>query len=131
PPPTPTPFPYTTLFRSLGDYLEQWLRDDVAGRLAPTTEAIYAYAMRHYLAPALGTVPLARLGAPAIQQSLNAMVGQGLSTATIHQVYRVLNTALTTAVRWGLLTRNPCAYARPPRVEERRPTIWDEEQVRP
>src|SRR5947209_18427558 len=43
----------------LGDYLEQWLRDDVAGRLAPTTEAIYAYAMRHYLAPALATVPLA------------------------------------------------------------------------
>ena len=113
----------------LRDYLDQWLRDDVAGRLAPTTEEIYAYAIRRHLAPSLGHIPIG-LSAPGIQGCLNSMLSRGLSPGTVHQVYRSLNTALNTAVRWGLLLRNPCAHVKPPRVNPRTPTIWDEEQLR-
>jgi len=91
----------------LGDLLETWLRDDVAGRLAPTTETIYTFAVRHYLTPALGAIPCSRLSALAIQGSMNGLLAQGLSPATVHQVYRTLRTALGVAVRWGLLLRNP------------------------
>ena len=48
------------------DYLEQWLRDDVSGRLQPTTVQIYTNAVRRYLVPALSAVPLPRLSAPFI-----------------------------------------------------------------
>ena len=114
----------------VGEFLDQWLREDVAGRLAPTTESIYTYAVRHHLAPFLGHIPISRLSAPSVQGRLNTMLAQGLSPATSHQVYRTLNAALNTAVRWGLLMRNPCTYVKPPRVDSRTPTIWDEEQVR-
>lgn len=114
----------------LKDYLEQWLRDDVAGRLAPTTESIYASAVGRHLVPRLGHVPISRLSAPAIQGHLNTMLADGLSPATVHQVCRSLNTALNTAVAWGLLIRNPCAQVKRPRVDQRTPTIWDEEQLR-
>src|SRR6516225_9658983 len=42
---------------SVGDFLDQWLRDDVA-RLGPKTRHTYAYDVRHYLIPALGIIPL-------------------------------------------------------------------------
>ena len=113
-----------------GDYLERWLRDDVGGRLAPTTEAIYTFAVRRYILPALGHIALSRLSAPAIQGCLNAMLLRGLAGATVHQVSRALNTALNTAVEWGLLARNPCKYVKAPCVDQRAATIWDEEQVR-
>ena len=112
------------------DYFSQWLLDDVAGRLAPTTEAIYAYGIRRHLIPALGHMPLSRLSAPALQSCLNNMLSRGLSAATVHQVYRTAHAALGTAVHWGLLLRNPCAYVKPPHVDRRDATIWDEEQVR-
>ena len=111
------------------DFFDRWLRDGVHGRLAPTTEAIYAYAVRRYLGPRLGLLPIARVTAPAIQSCLGGMLAKGLSPATVHQVYRAANTALRTAVRWGILVRNPCEFVDPPRVDVRPATIWDEEQV--
>jgi len=114
----------------LRDYLTQWLRDDVAGRLAPTTKEIYSYAVRRHLGSSLGHLPISRLSALAIQECLNTMLTRGLSPATVHQVFRSLNAALNAAVRWGLLLRNPCAQVKPPRVGQRIPTIWDEEQLR-
>ena len=112
------------------DFLDRWLTDGIHGRLAPTTEAIYAYAVRRYLGPRLGLLPIARLTAPAIQSCLGGMLAKGLSPATVHQVYRAANTAFRTAVRWGILVRNPCEFVDPPRVDVRPATIWDEEQVR-
>ena len=72
---------------------------------------------------------LARLTPPAIQGYLNAMLGRGLSRSTVHQTYRTLNTALATAMQWGLLLRNPCEYVKPPHGSRRSSAIWDEEQT--
>jgi integrase len=113
------------------EYLEQWLRDDVEGRLEPSTRAIYRYDVRHYLIPRIGDVPLTRLSAQIIQSCLNRMIDEGLSPATVHQVFRVLRTALATAVRWGLLARNACEFVKRPRIGTRATKpIWDEEEAR-
>ena len=112
------------------DFFDRWLRDGVHGRLAPTTEAIYAYAVRRYLGPRLGLLPIARLTAPAIQSCLGGMLAKGLSPATVHQVYRAANTAFRTAVRWGILVRNPCEFVDPPRPRAREMRVLDEEQTR-
>jgi integrase len=139
-----------------GDFLDQWLRDDIEHRVGPKTEATYRYAVTHYLAP-LSEIRLQRLSTPAIQRCLNALLERDVivpkrrhkisrptlesdaitlkgrrkvSAATVHQAYRVLNTALNTAVAWKLLTRNPCDHVKPPTVDQRPATVWDEEQVR-
>ena len=57
------------------------------------------------------------------------MLGRGLSRSTVHQTYRTLNTALATAMQWGLLLRNPCEYVKPPHGSRRSSAIWDEEQT--
>lgn len=56
--------------------------------------------------------------------------GAGLAPKTVRNVHVMLSSALSDAVRWSLLTRNPAADARPPRVRRRSQVIWTTEQLR-
>lgn len=114
----------------VSEYLEQWLQDYVAINLAPTTQAIYQHAVRHHTLPVLGYIPLARLSPQAIQAFIRTKIQDGLSTASVHQIYRVLHKALQQAVRLGLLARNPCEFVDPPPIRRPEMQVLDEEQVR-
>ena len=57
------------------------------------------------------------------------MLKGGLSAATIHDAHQVLHKALTVAVEWSLLSRNPAAIAKPPRVQAREIEIVTIEQA--
>ena len=52
---------------TLGEYLEQWLRDYVATNTAPTTADGYSDIARAHLTPELGRFPLAALQPSHIQ----------------------------------------------------------------
>lgn len=54
----------------------------------------------------------------------------GLAPKTVRNVHVMLRSALSDAVRWNLLARNPAADARPPRVRRREHTIWSTDQLR-
>ena len=113
----------------LGDYLEQWLRD-YAGALSPKSLYDYRVIVHKHLIPALGAVPLAVLSPQAIQGWVTRQLQHGLAPITVATHLRVLKTALNQAVRWGLLSRNPAAMVKPPRVPPPERTVWDEEAVR-
>ncbi len=114
----------------LEQYLENWLRDYVNGRVRETTRAIYTYAVRHYITPDLGIFPLSRLTPMAIEEWLTKLQYRKLSPATVHQAFRVLREALNQAVIWNLLPRSPAATVKAPRVPTKEMRVWDEEQVR-
>lgn len=80
--------------------------------------------------PLLGYIPLARLSPQAIQAFIRTKIQEGLSTATVHQIYRVLHKALQQAVKLGLLARNPCEFVDPPPIRRLEMQVLDEEQVR-
>lgn len=119
----------TTKLR-LGEYLAQWLRDHVAATVSPVTFASYRETVRLHLAPALGHVPLHRLSPHAIQQYCTQKLGEGLSSTTVRYHVMTLHAALTRALKWGLLIRNPCDNVEPPRKQRHEMRVWDEEQVR-
>lgn len=112
------------------EFLKQWLRDYAGTNVALTTQAIYEEVVRVHLTPALGPLPLQRLSPQTIQSLLRAKIDAGLSAATVHKVYRVLREALGHAVKWGLLSRNPCEFVDPPRIRRGDMRVLDEEQVR-
>lgn len=114
----------------LSDFLDQWLRDYAATRVAPTTFQSYQETVRKHLSPALGAMPIARLSAPAIQAYLTGKLKQGLSATTARYHAAILNQALRHAVRWGVLGRNPMDFVDLPRRERKEMRVWDEEQVR-
>jgi integrase len=58
------------------------------------------------------------------------MERDGLSAATRRSVHAVIGRALTDAVKWGMLGRNPCKQADPPALPNSRATAWSAKELR-
>ena len=124
---------------STGEYLERWLQDYAKGACGPVTLRGYEAIIRRHVIPALGHIPLARLGPQAIQRYYSEVLAREVkreggmrpvTTTTVHAHHRLLRTALGHAVRWGHIARNPASMTNPPRPARRKVTVWDSEQVR-
>jgi integrase len=122
---------------TVGNFLvDSWL-PAVAVRLRGNTLAMYRQNIEAHVVPRLGHTPLQRLTAP----SLNAFYAEllasgrkdgkgGLSERTVRIQHVILRRALSDAVRWGLLSRNPAEYADPPRGRSAEAAVWSPPQVR-
>lgn len=122
---------------TVAEYLERWL-EDYANSVAPKTLSTYTSLVRSYVTPALGTLSLAKLTPThlvrffsTLREKPRADGREGLlSPATVHAVYRLLRTALNTAVRWQLLPRNPMDGVEPPRIARKEMRALDVAQAR-
>lgn len=106
---------------TVADFLQGWLQDQVRPNTRPKTASIYETAVRCYITPVLGSIPLTKLQPTDIQHLFAALHKAGRSARTIQLAYRVLHTALGRAIKWGLLWRNPCQAVDPPQWQ--RPEI--------
>ena len=109
-----------------GDYLERWLGDYARTNTAPRTFETYESIVRKHLVPALGSIVISKLRPQHIQnyysRALNARgatTKKLLSNRSVLHHHRVLREALSHAVRWQILTRNPADAVEPPRVERK------------
>jgi integrase len=120
---------------TVGDYLTSWL----AGRraLRPSTRLAYEIHLRKHLEPHLGDIPLALLSLDDIERMYLALAvtrgrdGQLLTAATIRRIHATLMSALTSAVRRGVLERNPAEHVEPPRAIAPRMRVWTADQLAP
>jgi len=105
----------TTVASFVNDWLEKALP---ASPRRPTTQATYAALARTHLTPApFGALPLDRLRPSDIEALLLAKRDAGLAEWTVRAVYTVVRQALDTAVRDGLIRRNPAAAVKRPTVK--------------
>jgi integrase len=113
---------------------DRWL-PAVAVRLRGNTLAMYRQNIEAHIVPRLGHIPLQRLTPP----DLNALYAQlvaagrrdgngGLSERTVRIQHVIRRRALSDAVRWGLLARNPVQYADPPRGRSAEAPVWSPQQ---
>ena len=116
---------------TLAQFLERWL-DYIKPQVAPRTHERYGEIVRTYLTPVLGTTLLTKLQAVAIGTAYAGMLSSGrrkgsggLSPRSVHHCHRILSQALQQAVRWRMLSRNPCDDVDPPRVERQTLNVWD------
>lgn len=112
-----------------GEFAQRWL-DAVAPRLSPKTAEEYTRMLRRYLLPAFGHLPLSRISPAAIEQWVGAQLASGASPTSVRHRYALLRELLASAVRWGVLARNPGESVDPPRRRRFTPRVWDEEQAR-
>lgn len=101
---------------------ERWLA--TLGHISPNTRRRYAQHVRLHIVPAIGTVRLSRLSALHVEDFLAQQAASDLAPRTVGDHLTRLRQLCTAAVRWGLLARNPCDGARPPRVEPKEPAVW-------
>ena len=116
-------------------FLDRWL-DDVRTRVTPKTHERYTQICQKNIGPLLGAVVLAKLRpeqiAEAYAKALASGRGRGdggLSPRTVHQMHAILKGALTQAVTWDILIRNPAAAVKGPKVGRASMRIYDLEQT--
>ena len=96
-------------------FLERWLRDYVDGsNIRRVTARRYRGIVESYLIPALGRILLKNLRRAHIQKAYEDDL-KHLSATSVLQHHRVLKQALSHAVKWEVLARNPADLVDPPR----------------
>lgn len=102
---------------TLGFLLDRWIAHG-SPSWSPTTLDSYTSNIRKHIRPALGNVPLSKLGAAELDAFYGVLRGKNLAPATVRKNHNIIRRALVQAVRWGWITANPAALAEPPKVTQ-------------
>jgi integrase len=112
-------------------FLQRWL-ESIKPTIRESTWVRYEGLSRVHLIPALGRTRLDRLTPEQIDRFLADRLAGRSAPRTVHHMRAVLRAALTEAMRWELLGRNPVALTRSvrvPRIEARRLTQHQARQL--
>jgi len=115
--------PVPTRSAKLAEWLPHWLDHIIKPKRKPTTYAKYEFHVRLYLIPMLGTKRLESLSPADVRAFLTTLTHQ-TTAATAKESHRVLRSALTSACREELISRNVVSLVDPPAVEPRLPAPW-------
>jgi integrase len=97
------------------DYLKKWLETAAKPRLRENTYREYEGLIERYVKPKLGPMRLCDLHPLNIQKFYAGLTAQNLSPRTVRFTHSVLTSAFKQAVRWRMITHNPCDSAELPR----------------
>jgi integrase len=109
---------------TLSAFLDRWL-GHIKSQVSPKSYERYVGIVTQNIVPAIGAVILAKLKPAQISEAYaKALAGGrrddregGLAPRTVGHMHRALKQALSQAVRWELLNRNPADAVDPPKIE--------------
>lgn len=91
---------------TVSDWLDLWLKDHCNG-LKPTTKMNYTSYVKKHIKPAIGSLALSKLNVLNLQTFFNDL-GKTHSVSSVKTIKTTLSSALSCAVRLGLIKENPC-----------------------
>jgi integrase len=107
----------------LDETLDRWLKHKSGNRKARArTISNYQWLLDRYVKPVLGAKPIAELTELDIQECYNGLLERGISAKTARNLHKCLEPALTRAVGWGLIPKNPALHVELP--------VWDREEAK-
>ncbi len=101
--------------QTVTQFLTDWLENTQRRRIRLRTYERYKEAVTLHIIPAIGSHQLQKLTVRHIQAFYTKKEKEGLAPATIIYYNSVLHNALDAAVKQGLVARNVCDLASPPR----------------
>ena len=116
---------------TLDGFLDDWL-EVVRQRVRHTTFNDYEGLLRNHVRPVLGRKLLQKITPLMVQKVYTEMLEKNLSPRTVRYVHSVLHNALTSALQWGYISRNPCSNVDLPsqRQRTRSMRVLNAEQVK-
>lgn len=121
--------------QTLGQFLDEWL-DFIKPSVAPKTHERYMEICQKGLAPLIGDVVLAKLKTDRIDGAFTKALTEArrggdkpFAPRTVHHYRRVLIKALSQAVTWDRLAKNPAHATTPPKVERQKMLAYDAAQT--
>ena len=123
---------------TVGEFCAQWLRGMKPTIRAKTHES-YTSMLTHHVVGNIGKVKLANLKPHQISGlyadlmengSRRGKTPKGLSAKTVNYVHRIFKAAMSDALSWGLLTKNPVDLVDPPRARHTEMKAWNPQKAR-
>ncbi|MCI8980508.1 MAG: site-specific integrase [Clostridia bacterium] len=111
---------------TLEEFSKKWFREYVDVNLTPVTQELYRRLYKSYISPHLGHYKISKLSPLKIQELWAHLQNDnvrkdgkdgGLSGTTVKKIHVVLSKMLTCAVRWQLISSNPCERIDRPKPE--------------
>jgi integrase len=101
--------------QTLGEYLDDWLAA-ASPSLRPSTAELYAAAIKNWIVPRIGGLPLQKVAPKHLQDLYTDLLKSGrvdgeggLSPRSVRLAHQVLHLALERAADWRMIVRNPAA----------------------
>jgi len=107
-------------------YLQDWLETYAVTNCTAKTVQGYKQSINCYTA-AIASITLQKLDATHIQPIYAGMIKRGLSNRTADALHKALSIALNTAIKQGILKRNPLDNVIAPKVAKKEVEVWDAE----
>jgi integrase len=112
---------------TVAEYLEKYMRFKTS--IEASTRQHYQNVINYYIVPHVGTKRLTTLKPLMIEEFMQALRDLGKGAQVIKHAYRVLNMALKQAVRWQIISSNPCDGVNPPPKPKSTRQVWDKENA--
>mgnify|MGYP003390630873 CR=1 FL=1 len=103
---------------------------------SPTTARDHKRAAESWISPHIGKVRINRLTVERLERFYRTLLTEGgrsgrpLSAQSVKKAHSIVRAALSTAVRWQLITTNPALIARTPRAEPHQHKVPDLDTVK-
>jgi integrase len=111
-------------------FMTSWLKDCAKDRLRPRTHVSYSQVVNTHISPVIGRIPLQKLTPQHVQKWLNGLRKAGLSPRTCQYARAILRSALSQALRWGVVARNVATMVDAPRAVRQEIRPLNPEQAR-
>ncbi|MGG3889601.1 tyrosine-type recombinase/integrase [Metabacillus fastidiosus] len=89
------------------------------------TAGTYDSIINHRIIPSLGHISLSSLTPILLQNYVNELHDEGLSSATIKKIYNIIKGSLDYAVNMELLPSNPMKKLQLPKDKKKEMTVWE------
>ncbi len=101
----------------LKDFLDKWLSEVAKHRIKENTFDRYENIAETYIKAHIGGIRLCDLQTSQVQKFYNALREKGLSPRTVRYAHTVLSSCLKQAVKWRMITANPCDLSELPKLK--------------
>lgn len=124
---------------TLGEWLKRWMEEYKKPILRSSTYTGYSTDISNHILPHLGNKKLTQIRTADLQKHYNRLLesgrirengtGKGLSNATVRGVHMILREALDSAVREGLIPKNPADGTSPPKIPRTEKQVLTQAQL--
>lgn len=112
-----------------GEFLDEWLAS-AKPRLTEHSWRTYGQVVRDHISPSLVKVRLRDLNPSVIQKFYDKKIAEGLGLRTVQKTHTIIHAALNSAMKLGLIGRNPDNATQPPKPRRREMQYLDAAQVK-
>ena len=117
---------------TVAQYLDQWLQDS-RGNIAPNTAQTYAWFIDRHIKPTIGQIHLTTLRPERLQRLYSEKLTSGrrdgkggLGSRSVRYIHTTIHKALKTAMKMGMIARNPADAVDIPKLERREMRVMTE-----